>query len=217
MKSSWFSFLGLALVAVFTLVFVWARFSSFGLDERLQAYQKIKYDKSIAQEKLRLDLLIAENAKLNQNNSPESNRAIASVPGSDVIYFEGGASWFEKGKEAFRGQDFETAAKWFDSVIHELSQSENREESLLLLAESHYQLNQYDKAIDAVEELVDQYPLSQQTGFGLLRLADIYRLSGRPEDAKTIYLSILKQFSDVELKKQADSNLKSLRDLKNDT
>ena len=58
--------------------------------------------------------------------------------------------------------------------------------------------------------MIRLYPESELTGFSLLRLAKIYERRDRIEDAAEIYRSISQNFTQAELKRQAELSLRAV-------
>ena len=58
--------------------------------------------------------------------------------------------------------------------------------------------------------MIRLYPESELTGFALLRLGKIYEGRDRIEDAAEIYRSVAFNFTQAELKRQAEASLKAV-------
>jgi TolA-binding protein len=83
-------------------------------------------------------------------------------------------------------------------------------EARFLLVEGYFQSNDYEACIEVVEQMIRLYPESELTGFSLLRLAKIYERRDRIEDAAEIYRSISQNFTQAELKRQAELSLRAV-------
>jgi TolA-binding protein len=150
-----------------------------------------------------------------KGRSPESAyplRQLASVLGEsgEMIAIERASGLFERAKTAFRERRFEDAAKLFQRLIEKHPASVHVAESYFLLAESCYQLKDFEGAIEQIEQMVSLFPENELTGFALLRLGVIYEAQDRLEDAGDIYRAVLANFKQDALVKQADASLKAV-------
>jgi TolA-binding protein len=139
-------------------------------------------------------------------------RQLASViadPG-DSILIERGSGLFEKAKTAFREKDFEGANQLLKSLLARYPESVHVPSAYFLLTEGHYQLKEYTDSIGNVERLIESYPENELTGFALLRLGHIFEAQERLEDAGDVYKSVLSNFTQTELLKQAQASLKAV-------
>jgi TolA-binding protein len=139
-------------------------------------------------------------------------RQLASVSASAKgIVIERASSLMEKGKAEFREGRHEEAGQIFRRVISHHPDSLHVIEAHFLLAESQYQLQDFDSAIATVERMVDLFPENELTGFALLRLGSIFEVKERFEDAGDIYKAILSNFKNQDLSRQAQASLKAVR------
>jgi len=139
-------------------------------------------------------------------------RQLASViadPG-DTIVIERASGLFEKAKTAFREQDFEGANQHLKSLLAKHPESLHVPSAYFLLAEGHFQLKEYADSVGNVERLIESYPENELTGFALLRLGHIFEVQDRLEDASDVYKSVLANFKQPVLLKQAHVSLKAV-------
>lgn len=146
------------------------------------------------------------------NSSGFPLRQLASVvadPG-DSVSIERASGMFEKAKTAFREKDFEEAKHLLSGLLSKYPESVHVPEAYFLLAESHYQIKQYTEAVSTIEKLIEAYPENELTGFALLRLGHIFEIEQRLEDAGDIYKSILSNFKQPELLRQAKASFQAV-------
>ncbi len=139
-------------------------------------------------------------------------RQLASVvadPG-DVIAIERASGLFEKAKTAFREKDFEGANQLLKNLLIKYPESVHVPSAYFLLAEGHYQLKEYTDSVSSIEKLIESYPENELTGFALLRLGHIFEVQERLEDASDVYKSVLSNFKQPELVRQAQTSLKAV-------
>lgn len=138
-------------------------------------------------------------------------RNIASIVDEpEPMKIESASKLFEKGRELFENKDFEEASLYFKKVSVFYTESVHLPESLFMLAESYYQLRDYERSMDAIEYLMDQFPEHILTGYSLLRMGKIYEKHDRGEDAVLAYGLIRERFQQKELLKQASDLLEGL-------
>ena len=80
-----------------------------------------------------------------------------------------------------------------------------------MLAEAYYQLKDYERSIDAIDYLMQQFPEHVLTGYSLIRLGKIYEIHDRTEDAILAYGLIRERFQQKDLIRQASAMLEGLR------
>ncbi|HRK08810.1 MAG TPA: tetratricopeptide repeat protein [Pseudobdellovibrionaceae bacterium] len=137
-------------------------------------------------------------------------RAIASVTNAPELELkiERASSLLERAKADFRAQNFETSNKRLSDLIRSYPDSIHGPEARFLLVEGLYRSRDFETCIETIEEMLRLYPESELTGFALLRLAKIYELRDRMEDAADVYRSILQNYPQNEIKMQAKMALK---------
>lgn len=149
---------------------------------------------------------------LPENSKTYQMRTIASVVNSSskALKIERASSLLERAKEEFRAQNFRDSNARLESLLKSFPDSIHGPEARFLLVEGYYQSNDYEACIEVVEQMIRLYPESELTGFSLLRLAKIYERRDRIEDAAEIYRSIGQNFTQIELRRQAEMSLKAV-------
>lgn len=144
--------------------------------------------------------------------STYDERSIASVLNQpqDSLQIERASSLLAKAKEEFRNREFDRANNRLERILKLYPDSVHGPEARFLLVEGQFQNRDFEACIAVIEEMIRLYPESELTGFALLRLARIYEMRDRLEDAADIYRSVAKNFPQGELKKQAELSLKAV-------
>lgn len=138
-------------------------------------------------------------------------RQLASVTfESEGFMMERASGLMEKGKAAFRDQNYAKAIQIFNEVIRKYPDSAHVAEAHFLAAESQFTTRDYESSIETIERMIDLFPENELTGFALLRLASIYEVQDRIEDAGDVYRAVLSHFKQPEILKQAAVSLKSV-------
>lgn len=138
-------------------------------------------------------------------------RNIASVVDrAEPLKLESASGLFERGRALYEKKDFEEASVYFKKVSIYYTESVYLPESLFMLAESYYQLQDFERSTDAIEYLVDQFPEHVLTGYSLLRLGKMYEKHDRTQDAIMAYGLIRERFQQKELVDQATTMLEGL-------
>jgi TolA-binding protein len=226
MKNSVFVVFCLMLAMTFSLTYAFMRSRFNGADE-MQMQVAILQDK-VEREELKSQLAanqlqeyqqqIATMIPEAQKNSKDEKsayqlRVLASVvatPDGDRLKIERATGMFERAKEEFRIGKFEKAEADFKDLIHRYPESIHVPEAHFLLAETQFQLKEYEVCIDTVEAMVTLFPESELTGFAMLRLAKIYEVQDRLEDAVELYRTVVSSYQDRQLVLQANTSLKSV-------
>ena len=226
MKNSVFLVFSLMLTLVFSLTYTFMRYRFSGVEELQLRVSHLQ--KKLEHEELKSQLvgqqlneyreqiatLVPEaQEKATDQKDSYQLRVLASVvsaPNSDFLKLERATGLFERGKDAFRKGDHEKSAGIFKDLIEKYPESVHVPESFFLMAESQYQLREFDVCVDTVESMITLFPDSDLTGFALLRLAKIFETQDRLEDAVEIYRTVLASYHDNQLIQQANSNLKAV-------
>lgn len=139
-------------------------------------------------------------------------RTVASVVNSTSkhLKIERASSLLERAKEEFRHRNFEESNLRLETLLNSYPDSLHGPEARFLLVEGYYQSKDFEACIELVEQMIRLYPESELTGFALLRLGKIFEGRDRIEDAAEVYRSVVMNFSQAELKKQADVSLKAV-------
>ncbi len=160
--------------------------------------------------------MVAENIEsplLKQKKSPEKGyplRTLASLSvrfPPMVVGPSPASELMREGKELFSYGDYEQAKNSFEKVVNLHDGSVHSIEAHFLLAESFFQMENYEACIDFVNKMVIHFPEHELTGFGLMRLAAIFEIRERGEEAAKIYRTILKNYESNDLKLEARSYL----------
>lgn len=139
-------------------------------------------------------------------------RNIASVvDNAEPIKMETATELFEQGRIHFEEKSFEEATVYFKRISVFYTESIHLPESLFMLAEAYYQLKDYERSIDAIDYLMQQFPEHVLTGYSLIRLGKIYEIHDRTEDAILAYGLIRERFQQKDLIRQASAMLEGLR------
>lgn len=139
-------------------------------------------------------------------------RTVASVVNSSAkhLKIERASSLLERAKEEFRLRNFEESNLRLETLLKTYPDSLHGPEARFLLVEGYFQSKDFEACIEIVEQMIRLYPESELTGFALLRLGKIYEGRDRIEDAAEIYRSISVNFTQAELKRQAETSLKAV-------
>jgi TolA-binding protein len=141
-------------------------------------------------------------------------RGIASIAAgglSSQISIDSSATLFEKARTAFAAKDYAASKPALESLVAKFPNSGNVPEAYFLLVESRFQTKDYEGTVNAIDTMVSIFPENDLTGYALIRLAKIYDLQDRPDDAREIYSAILKSYNDKGLQQQARSLMKAAK------
>lgn len=115
------------------------------------------------------------------------------------------AGVFANAKKEFRAKNYAASAEKFRKFIDQYPTSADVVEAHFLLAESLFLSGQPEASLDLIDQMMLRYPDSELTGFIMLRMGQIFEGKNRPEDAREVYETILRQFpQSAALKTQAD-------------
>ncbi len=138
-------------------------------------------------------------------------RAIASVvQDGELERIENPQRLLARGKELFRRNKFSEAIEVFEQVADDFPASPAAPEALFLAVESQFQLQRKTPMIQVVERMMARYPENDLTGFALLRVSELFITEGRKDDAAEIIETVVINFKNVDLLKQADTFKKRL-------
>lgn len=124
------------------------------------------------------------------------------VPASEVQIDLSGVH-FEKGKKLFKEQKYEKAIKEFRRVLDEFPLSRFKVESHFFIAEAYFLQKDYKNSLDMIDQMLQQYPDNDLTGFVMLRMGQISELNNRLEEASEVYKTVEGHFKNEQLKNQA--------------
>jgi len=117
---------------------------------------------------------------------------------------------FERGQELFRQKKYEESNRVFKTFIEKYSYSEHTPSAYFLWLDGAFRLGDYRECVEISNQMVEQFPGVELTGFALLRLGRIYEIQGRAEDAVDIYRTVLRTYPQRDVATQAKSSLKGL-------
>lgn len=117
---------------------------------------------------------------------------------------------FEHGQELFRTKKYEQSNKVFKSFIERYAYSEHAPSAYFLWLDGAFHMGDYRECIEISNQMVEQFPGIELTGFALLRLGRIYEIQGRAEDAVDIYRTVLRTYPQRDVASQAKASLKGL-------
>jgi TolA-binding protein len=140
-------------------------------------------------------------------------RSLASTisPGrADEIRKTLAKTLFEKGKDLFRKGKFSEANRAFKQVIDKFGFSPNIVETYFLIAEGHFQSENYEESVTVIQQMVELFPNHELTGFAMVRLGRIYEMQNRNEEAVDIYKTVLRSFPQRDVAAQARSSMRGM-------
>lgn len=117
---------------------------------------------------------------------------------------------FESAKKMFREKKYKKASAAFVKFIERNPFSLKIAEAFLLLSESYFQLEDYERCLKTIEKMMELFPASELTGYAMLRMGKIYEIQERPEEAVDIYQTLLLSFPDRGIASQARKSLSSV-------
>jgi TolA-binding protein len=79
-----------------------------------------------------------------------------------------------------------------------------------LLSESYINLGQTEFALKALDLLVTQFPETELSGYGLVRLGKIFNQESRPEEAGEVFRAVIDYYPKSNAALLASKNLKEL-------
>jgi TolA-binding protein len=110
---------------------------------------------------------------------------------------------FEKGKKLFKEQKYEKSIKEFRKVLDEYPLSRYKVESHFFMAEAFFLQKDYKSSLDLIDQMLQQYPDNDLTGFVMLRMGQISELNNRLEEASEVYKTVQAHFKNDQLRAQA--------------
>lgn len=113
-------------------------------------------------------------------------------------------------RDMFLDKKYDQTAKLLESFIRDYPDSPKIHEAYFLYLSSLYEAKQYERAITYIDIMVENFPESELTGFSLLTMAEIFLKQERPEDAKSVLETVLRNFSFPEIKSRAQKKLREI-------
>jgi TolA-binding protein len=124
------------------------------------------------------------------------------VPAS-IAQIDLSGTLFEKGKKLFKEQKYDKSIKEFHKVMEDYPLSRYKVESHFFMAEAFFLQKDYKNSLDLIDQMVQQYPDNDLTGFIMLRMGQISELNNRLEEAAEIYKTVQTHFKNDQLRGQA--------------
>lgn len=117
---------------------------------------------------------------------------------------------FENCKTAFLNGKYQEAIKKLKNYIEEFPLSSSREEALFLLSDSYFYEKDYSNSIYYIDQLLNQFPESDLSGYALLRMGQISELNNQNDEALEFYHLVQSKFSSEKLVSKAKQMAQSL-------
>lgn len=118
---------------------------------------------------------------------------------------------FEKGKKLFKEQKYDKSIKEFRKVLDDYPLSRYKVESHFFMAEAYFLQKDYKNSLDLIDQMVQQYPDNDLTGFIMLRMGQISELNNRLEEAAEVYKTVQVHFKNDQLRDQAHKLVEGLQ------
>ncbi|MGZ3748823.1 MAG: tetratricopeptide repeat protein [Pseudobdellovibrionaceae bacterium] len=118
---------------------------------------------------------------------------------------------FERGKKLFKEQKYEKSIKEFRKVLEEYPLSRYKVESHFFMAEAFFLEKDYKNSLDLIDQMLQQYPDNDLTGFMMLRMGQISELNNRVEEASEVYKTVSGHFKNGQLRAEAQKLSESLQ------
>lgn len=161
----------------------------------LLTYQLKDFQQSVAQ-------LMPDEKQLTAKYDLKTFSSSLRAPASETALDLSGVI-FEKGKGFFNNHQYDRAIKEFNGLLEKYPLSRYSVESQFFVAESYFLKKDFRNSLERIDEMVTQYPGHDLTGFILLRMGQISEMNNQADEATEIYNTVLKNFKNETLKKQA--------------
>ncbi|MEK7275145.1 MAG: tetratricopeptide repeat protein, partial [Candidatus Desantisbacteria bacterium] len=157
---------------------------------------------------------LLENARIWANKLKDDNKAIKSYESVVAAYpksEQAPIALFELGK-IFEGlKRYEQVIEAYGKIVKEYPQSPISPSALITIGECHEKISDYEQAVTVYQKLYQEYPKDSRVPEVLYRAAQLCEENLNNNDkAIEIYQLILKNFSDSQCAKKADSRVKKL-------
>lgn len=110
---------------------------------------------------------------------------------------------FERAKKYFTQQSYDKAIKEFNNLLDKYPLSSHGVEAHFFIAESYFLKKDFRNSLATIDDMVTQYPDNDLTGFILLRMGQISEINNQVDEASEVYNTVLKNFKNEDLRKQA--------------
>ena len=161
----------------------------------LLSYQLKDFQQSVAQ-------ILPDERKLQAHYELRNLASVVRSPASDES-LDLSPVLYEKAKKYFNSQDYDKAIQEFSRLLDDYPLSSHGVEAHFFIAESYFLKKDFRSSLAEIDRMVTQFPRHELTGFILLRMGQISEFNNQTEEASEIYKTVLKNFSNEDLKKQA--------------
>lgn len=168
----------------------------------LLSYQLKDFQQTVAQ-------VLPDDKKLQAKYELRNLGAVVRAPASEDS-LDLSPALYEKGKSYFNNRDYDKAIKEFYRLLDRYPLSQHVVEARFFIAESYFLKKDFRSSLGEIDSMVSLYPRHDLTGFILLRMGQISEVNNQTEEASEIYKTVLKNFSNPELKDQAKKLAKSV-------
>ncbi|MBQ4493944.1 MAG: tetratricopeptide repeat protein [Elusimicrobiaceae bacterium] len=151
------------------------------------------------------------NYKLDQVSSKLDN-ITSSLSGQETEQYKSSPSeLFEQAKKQFDHKNYAEAAEGFNLYIKSAPEGANIEEAYFYLAQSSYELKDYQKAAISAATLIDKYPSSKLTAQSRILYAKSIWPLNKKDEALMYLKSVVQDFKNTDFSKEAKDLLKNLK------
>lgn len=161
----------------------------------LLTYQLKDFQQTVAQ-------ALPDNKKLQARYDLKGIASAVRAPASEAA-IDLSPVLFERGKKSFTAHNYEKAIKEFNDLLEKYPLTAHGVEANFFIAESYFLKKDFRNCLSAIDSMVTQYPDNDLTGFILLRMGQISEYNNQVDEASEVYNTVLKNFKNEDLKKQA--------------
>jgi TolA-binding protein len=172
------------------------------------------YREQVLRYQVEVSAILPEVIKKNRNHEDQFPlRTLAStLPGfkNENLELSMQNQKFFLAKKHFNEKNYREAIEKFSEFISRTPFSSNLVEANFLLAESYFQMEDFENCLLVIERMIEQYPSSEMTGYSMIRMGKIYELQDRPEEAVEVYKLVSQSFSDRGIASQAAQSMRNV-------
>lgn len=172
------------------------------LDNSLLSHQLKDFQQTVAQ-------VLPDEKKLQANYELQTLASVIRAPAS-IGGLELSGVYYEKGKKFFAEKNYDKAIQQFYDLLEKYPLSKHCVEARFFIAESFYLKKDFRNSLSEIDKMVSHYPHHDLTGFILLRMGQISELNNQAEEASEIYKTVLGNFKNETLKKQAKTLVENI-------
>lgn len=172
------------------------------LNNSLLSYQLKDFQQTVAQ-------VLPDNKKILAKYELQNMASIVRTPAS-IESLDLSGVYYEKAKKSFAERDYDEAIQKFYDLIEKYPLSKHSVEAHFFIAESYYLKKDFRNSLTEIDKMVTQFPQHDLTGFILLRMGQISELNNQAEEASEIYKTVLGNFENEILKKQANTLVQNI-------